>query len=178
MTLQVNPSKTGAQNLFDLINATNPGKGFTIDNVSLGVVAVENTEPENSRVVVTALLNKGYSGTRNVYYNRLNPGTGHGKNSDMRVLISPTDNQTQIRDKIIAAVGCIGTDVDVVGNGAGGSFLIPVNEDDNSCTFTMTAKVASYVYVGVFNAYLTVPDVDVPLSEAIAINHLTGFVSA
>lgn len=177
MTIQINSSKSGVQNLYDLLNAANPGKGFTDANVSFGAVTVETEEDENTSVVVTALSNQGFSGSHPIYYDRLNPGTAHGKTGSMQVTISPADTQAQIKDKIIAAVGCIGADVDVIGNGEDDEFKIPENEDDTSCTFTITAKSNSYVYVGQFTAYLTVPDVDVPLSEAIEFNHLGGFTA-
>lgn len=177
MTIPVNPAKSGLQNLYDLVNAASPGKGFSDANVTFGMPSARTADsnPDNTKVTITALSNKGYSGSEERTYMRLNAGVAHGKTGALKVLIAPTDSQQQIRDKIVAAVGCIGADVDVSGNGASSAFKIPENEDDTSCTFTLTAKVNSYVYVGTFTAQLTVPDVDVPLSTAIPNQSLGGF---
>lgn len=177
MTIAVNSSKSGVNNLYDLMNAANPGKGFTAANVSFGPATVVGGGGDNTSVLITALSNQGFSGAVTRTYMRLAPGAAHGKTGALKVTIASGDSQSAIRDKIVAAVGCIGVDVDVVGNGAAGAFNIPANEDDTSCTFTITAKATSYVYVGDFSAQLTVPDADEPLSTAIPNDSLGGFTA-
>lgn len=178
MTIAINSSKSGAANLYDLLNAANPGKGFTPSNVSFGNPVVRVEAGDNTSVTITALSNQGYSGAVTRTYMRRNPGAAHGKTGSMKVLISPSDTQMQIRDKVLAAVGCIGSEVSVAGNGAAGAFNIPANEDDTSCIFTLTPNANSYVYVGTFTAQLTVPDTDIPLSTAVPNTSLGGFTAA
>lgn len=177
MTIAINGTKTGQQNLLDLLNAANPGKGFTSSNVSFSAPTAEVSGSNNTLVTVTALSNQGYSGSKAVNYTRLAPGIAHGHTGAMKVTIAPTDNQTQILGKIVAAMGVIVADVTITGNGAGGTFNIPANEDDTSCTFTVTANSGSLVYVGDFTAQLTVPDVDVDLEDAIETTDLGGFTA-
>lgn len=175
MTIAVNGSRSGIQNLYDLVNASSPGHGFTTNNISFGPATAITDAVDNTSVLITPLSNKGYRDAVTRNYTRRNAGISHNKTGAMKVLISPANTQSEIRDKIVAAVGCIGADVDIVGNGTANAFKIPENEDDTSCTFTINAKAGSYVYVGSFTAQLTVPDIDVPLETAIPNQSLGGF---
>lgn len=173
MDFKVNGAVSGLQNMYDLINSVSPGKKFSPSNLTfgppsrwvfgqlLGGVApgdpLYNTlENANTKISITALQRTAFIGTVERAYIRRNPGASHDKNSSLRVLIAKTDSQQRIKEKILAAVGCIAADVTSAGNGINGAFRIPTSSNDLSCAFTLTAKDSSYVYLGSFTALLTV----------------------
>lgn len=173
MNFKVNGAVSALQNMYDHLNAVAPGKKFSSSNVNfgppspwttgqaLGGITPDLPEYEsiglaNTKVTITALASAGFIGSAERAYMRLNPGASHDKNSSLKVLIARTDSQQRIKEKILAAVGCIAAEVTVAGNGANGTYRVPVNSNDMSCTFTLTAKDRSYVYLGNFTALLTV----------------------
>jgi len=173
MNFKVNGAVSALQNMYDHLNAVSPGKKFSPSNVNFGpptpwatgqdLGGVTPSDPDyeyigeaNTKVTITALASAGFIGSAERAYMRLNPGASHDKNSGLKVLINKTDSQQRIKEKILAAVGCIAAEVTVSGNGVNGAYKIPLNSGDMSCMFTITARDRSYVYLGNFTALLTV----------------------
>lgn len=178
----INTSKTAIENLIDLIVNDNP----SLASANLGAKVTIGAPSEfiqgalNTQVLLTAIPNAGFSGTKTVKYTRLGMSSGVAS-VPSAISINPADTQAQIKTKIAAALGLIEAEIDFVYEGQPqdddtNPIDIPVNEDDTSVLVSVQPKAGSLLYVGAaLQIQLTVPDADIPLGDAITVDELSGF---
>lgn len=171
--MKINVSQSPSANLLAQINADNAGLNLTAGQVTIGVPSVRTPDanPNNTTVVLTAVADQGYSGTKTITYTRL--GLDKGVNPAVTsVEVVSSDNESASLAKVVAALGLIASEVTST------NYVAPENENTPG-SITLEANVASLVYYGPgLTVELTVPDADVSLDAAIATGDLTGFEPA
>lgn len=179
--------KSVDQNILDLIIAKNVGLEMTLEQVTIGAASelVDDPSGRNSQVTLTALANKGFSGSRVIKYNRLGLDSGVAA-LPATINVNPSDTAEQLKTKACAALGLMESEVDVLvsfdsteytlADAVTGS-IFPENEDDTSVSFIFRVPAAgSKLYIGSdVTVQMTVPDTDIPLSVAIADDVMDGF---
>lgn len=170
--------KSVDQNILDLVIAKNPGLTMSLSQVGVGAAAelVGDPSTRNTSVLLTATGNAGFSGTRTIKYNRLDVAAAVFS-LPTTVSINTADTQEQIKEKVATALGLMLSEVTIVNATGGGDMDIPANEDDTSSMARVTAIGTSKLYVGTHDIQLTIPDADIPLSEAIEFDIMDGFDS-
>lgn len=185
MAYKIDLEKTIPENFVGLLKDANPSLDIEPSQFTLGAASprTPDTDTNNTTITITAVANAGFSGSAPITYTRLALDKGKLP-QPVRVLIAPTDTQTVIRDKILAAYGLYPSEIEFMVDGTAwnettNKFIIPVNEDDTSSTVTIKHKLNSLLYIGPnITATLTVPDTDVPLMTAIAVKQMAGFAPA
>lgn len=172
--MRIDITKTGQQNLLDLINGSNSATSLAIaaNQVTFGAVSdfSGGTKPGlNTQVTVTAVLDGGFSGERVVKYQRLDVAQASNYQG-AEILIEPEDSREIVLQKIATALGLRISDVEL-----DGELEYPANENSPT-TIGVKGVDGSFLYLpSVIDIALTVPDVDVPLIDAILVDELDGF---
>ena len=175
--MRIDVSKTVSQNLLALILQANPGLSMREDQITFGVAAelTGDATGKNSQVRVTAVANKGFSGFRDIKFNRLLVSEGVAA-LPTTISVNPADTPAQIRAKVAEALGLIEAEVEITGVPGENGQAFPENEDDTSVSVTVAPIANSTLYRGAsISIQLTVPDTDVPLGTAIANDNMDGF---
>jgi len=171
--MKINVSLTPVANLLAQINADNVGLNLTEAQVSIGVPSARTPDANlnNTTVVLTAVADQGYSGTKTLTYMRLGLDTGVNP-AVTSVQVLPSDDEAGTLAKVVAALGLVASEV------TGSAYTAPENENTPG-SITLSANAGSLLYVGSdLVIELTVPDTDVDLDGAITTADLTGFEPA
>lgn len=169
--MKVNIALTAAANLLAALNGDNVGLGASAANVTFGAPSVAvGAGGRNTEVVITAIANQGFSGTKTISYTRqaLAAGAAIATAKAVPFGIVAGDTDAQILTKAATALGLIEAELTIA------DVVQPVDETTNGSA-NIVAKATSLLYTGTFAAELTVPDADVPLDEAITTSDLTAF---
>lgn len=171
----INAANSAIQNLVDQIIADNVGLALTPAKITVGVPSVfAGDAGRNTQVVVTAVANAGFSGTKTVDYTRLGVLTGTTTAAAVAaagVVVDPAATEAEIKTQLVALFGLVADQVQV------SDLVLPVDEATPG-SITLAAIDGSLLYVGNDSVVLTVADTDVPLETAIANDQLTGFTPA
>lgn len=171
--MKINLQLSAVANFLAILNAANPGKNFSETNLTLGAPQeqTEGAGGRNTSVLLTAIQDAGFSGTRTVNYTRqsLTVGGAIATAKAVDVLVLGTDTDAEILTKVAGALGLMESELTI------SDVVIPANENDASGTATITASATSLLYTGAYNVQLEVADVDVPLNDAITVIDLDGF---
>jgi len=171
LQMKINLALSALANVFALLNDANPGKGFSETNVTLAAPEVAaGNGGRNTSVLLTAIVDAGYSGTATANYTRqeLVAGGAIATAKDVDVAILPSDTDAVILTKVATALGLLESELTIAD-------LIAPTSENNPGTADIVANVDSYLYVGTYSVTLTIPDEDIPLSEALAVSDLNGF---
>jgi len=163
-------TKLPAQIITDLINTDNPGSNLNLSVLSYGVpsVAPGDSPAKNTVLVATAVPGSGYSGTRTLYYDRVDFSTIPGTRSTEFEL----NGSTNISDLIPAINAAYQLNIqpeDYI-DGA----LPTFDSGDTSTTkpFTLTAATDSLVFISAVT--LSIKRDSIPLEDGIVNNVLDG----
>lgn len=144
--MQINLTLSPLDNLKALILDSNPGLDLSPSKVTFGTPE-PGTFPNGKNTVVeaTAIKNMGFSGSVDVYYRRLALDDGIG-DLPPAIILEWDDSQVSRRDKIIAALGLMGSEVSVLIDGQ------PFDPDTNPIYIpsdvTIRANTNSLLYAG------------------------------
>lgn len=180
MSIVLDASKTGRENFFDLIALSNPVAQYAEGRVTVSQPVV-NEVSQKTEVTLTAIPGQGFTDEVTVNYDRVNPVVNSGTLLKGPVIVSPEDDQETILQKILTHHHLIGEEVDVIGTGPEGSFLIPrwSDDEDPSYGYQIFAKQESLVYQDNGEPFVGTFFCDNPfesLSTAIAVTDLGGFI--
>lgn len=170
--MKINLQLSPVANFLAILNAANPGKNFSEANLTLGAPTelVGGNGGRNTSILLTAVQDAGFSGTRTVNYTRQPLAVGRAiataKATD--VLVLGTDTEAEILTKVAGALGLLESELTL------SDVEIPANEN-NDGSAVITAKASSLLYVGSYTVTLEVADTDVPLNDAITTVDLDGF---
>lgn len=171
----INAANSAVQNLVDQIIADNNGLALTPAKVTFGVPSVfAGANGRNTQVVITAVANAGFSGTKTVDYTRLGVFTGTANAAALAsagVVVDPAATAAEVKAQLVALFGLVADQVEVA------DLVLPVNETTPG-SITLAAVDGSLLYVGNDSVVLTVADADVPLETAVTNDQLTGFTPA
>ena len=170
--MQIDISKTAAENLYLLMNAArDPSKTtvFSAATVTLGVPAerTPDANAHNTEILVTTVQDQGYSGTETLTYTRLH--VTQGTVSSGPITVAPGDDEAATLTKVAAAMGLI--EAAIVGT----SYVAPANESTPG-SFVIGGKADNLLYTEeTTTVTLVLPDTDVPLTESFTSTQLDGF---
>jgi len=171
----INAANSAVQNLVDQIIADNNGLALTPAKVTFGVPSVfAGANGRNTQVVITAVANAGFSGTKTVDYTRLGVLTGTASAAAAAaagVVVDPAATAAEVKAQLVALFGLVASDVEV------SDLVLPADEATPG-SITLAAVAGSLLYVGNDSVVLTLADTDVPLETAVANDQLTGFTPA
>ncbi|QVD49195.1 hypothetical protein LUCX_125 [Xanthomonas phage vB_XciM_LucasX] len=156
---------TAHDKLLGLINAANPGKNFTLEEISFGAPSTV-TGTKNTQVTVTAQSGSPYSGSRQVTYNRVSLAGAPGVESTEFTMDPDWVNIADLIPAVAARFGRL-IDASDITDGA-----LPAADQDGVITVLLTAATSSLLWIG--SVQLTIVPALIPLSEAIANNELDG----
>lgn len=183
--INIAPAKTGFQNIVDLIVANNGGVAFshTLDesNITLGATSAYDdaaNENANTQITVTAVLDAGFSGTRDItYYRPTLAEAATTPGSQIEVVTAGADSdqaayEVRVKNAIAAALLLRLEDFELTD---AGTVEIPENEN-NPVTVTIQPVAGSYLYFGAtMDVLVAAVDTDIPLEDVIVTQHLAGF---
>ena len=136
--MKIDPNKTTIQNLLSLLMEKNPGLVIREDQVTFGQPE-PYTDPKginNTKIRVTAVKNRGYSGTRELHYKRQTLPEGINR-VPKTMAVYPTDTLTKIAQAIVGNLGKMASDVLL---DTGSSFSLP---SSSTPTRNATVKVVA-----------------------------------
>lgn len=183
--MNIDISKSPQQNLLDLVNSTNSATSLALqlNQFTIGTPSViePDAQERNTQIVLTAVPNAGYSGTKTIKYRRINTGQAV-PNPNAPITILPSDTQDVIKQKIATALNLRLDQLTFVVDGsdwASGTNEIPIpTDEDTPVTIVSVIGIANgllYDSDNWFTVTLVVPDADIPLEDAIVISDLDGF---
>lgn len=159
--------------IVDLINDKNPGLGLTPALLTFGVpAAYSGAESRNTKLTVEAAAGSGYSGDRDLFYNRLDLSVVVGSKSDVFSLGNAV-NISDLIPEINTRYG-INLTTDDYTDAALPTFTDEVPNENKP--FTIVVKAGSLIWLNQLT--LQLQRNDIPLSTAIADNVLDGLVWA
>lgn len=167
--MKINAVISGALNAFALINASNPGLTLDATKVTLGAVsAAVGTGTRNSKVTLTAIATKGYTGTVDVSYHRTSM-TENVAVPDLTYDVSDATTKAELLTAAANALGLREEDVEIV------PALVRPGGGVTSSTISLSAKAGSYLYQGAVDLQLTWDVQQVALTTAVPVTDLDGF---
>jgi hypothetical protein len=169
-------TKTGAQLIYDLLNAANPNPrhgAFSPTNVTLGAVSTltGDVSGKNTKVTVTAVAGQGYSGSQTIKFNRIDINALFIQKG-IPALSFPNANYTQSTDFLayLNSTHSLNlTAADVVLE------TLPA-DDDVTGLITYTLQIASTCKTFIGTLPLTITPLTIQLARAFKGNVLNGFV--
>lgn len=160
-------TKPALQILVDLINATN-GTSLTLTDIDFSACAATGGGNRNTGVTITAKPNTGYTGHRDLTYDRVDLASIPGSRSKVFQLGSAVSAK-DLLPALNAAYGLNLTTDDIIDDPmptfTGGD---PAEQEP----FTLRAKATSYIYRG--SVVLTMDANDVDLQNLITTTELNG----
>jgi hypothetical protein len=165
-------TKAPKQIILDLINEKNPSLGLTEELVTFGAPAVySGAENRNTKLTLAAVEpSSGYSGSRDIFYNRVDISVVPGTRSKVFSLGNAV-NISDLIPEINARYG-INLTADDYTDAALPTFTDQVPGEEKDFTITITA--GSLVWTN--SVTLQLQRNDIPLEDAIAENILDGLV--
>jgi len=162
-------TKAPEQIIIDLVNDKNPSLGLTTSLVTFGAPAVySGTEARNTKLTLSAASGSGYSGDRDIFYNRVAitdvPGT-----RSLDYTVGNAVNVSDLIPEINARYGINLTAADYV------DAVLPTFTDlqpNETKPFDLVIATGSLVFTGTLS--LTLSRNDIPLTDAIPNNILDG----
>ncbi len=158
---------TPLQILVALINATN-ATSLTTSDITFGAVSVLTEETKNTAVTITAVANSGYTGTRDLTYDRIDFADVPGSRSKEFV----KGSATHVVDLIPAINAAYQLNLQV---GDYVNSLLPTFDGlvpHDMKPFNLTAAAGSYIFIGEIE--LTLDGNDVDLADLITTTELEG----
>ncbi len=159
-------TKAPEQILIDQINEDNTTT-FTPALLEFGVPATD-AGAKNTKVVITAAVGSGYTGTRDIFYNRVDLATVPGARSTI-FQVGNADQLSELVPEINTAYG-INLTTDDFTEAAIPAF--PGQMPHETQTIDLVAKATSLIWRG--QVTLTLNANDIALSAAIPTNELNG----
>ena len=157
-------------NVLAAINAANPNLKATASQVTLGTpYADAGNGGRNTAVVMTAILDAGFSGSNTYHYTRRGLAAGQAiatsKAVPMEILRADTD--AGLLTKIAGLLGLVESEISLAN-------IVRPADANTPGSVDVVAKATSLLYTGTFAATLTDSE-QVPLSEAAPNTNLGGF---
>lgn len=156
MARKIDPTKSAEENLYTLISSNNSGLEVNSSKVTLGTPTPLST-PIGSRdteLPLTAVNNKGFSGTAKVRYNRLQLDQNVASASKSFNLLNSSETFDSLKARICTAWSLIPSEV-VFNNGQ--LWTLPTDQG-SSKTLSIQPKAGSLVYNGdLINLTITLP---------------------
>lgn len=175
--MQIDIAKTGVENVFDLLNAANPGYSFSATNVTLAAAtAAAGNAGRNTTVVATAVDGQGYTGTSTISFRRLAPNEAVAS----PVLSIDVHNGATVAATITALAAQLGLrdgEFQLEDPSAPGVALTTLTRPAapaTTSTVNLVALGVSYLYQGESAITLTWVD-PIDLSQAITTTDMAGF---
>lgn len=165
---QINKSLSALENIVELIKEVHPGSSLTSSQVTLGAVTAATGENYNTEIVVNAVENAGFRGSRTFKYTRLGLDQASATRVES-VEVLPADTEAEVAAKVAAALNLI------EGEFTTSAFTAPANESTNG-SVTLTANADSVFYAGEpVTITLTAADTDQDMEAAFPNDTLSGF---
>ena len=137
--MKVNPALTPLDNVKQLILASNPAMDLSAAKLTFGSPEAGSfAGGRNTRIKLTALANKGYSGEKYVYYIRRALANNLKAGAPSIVLNAPGETLAAWRTKVLGLLGLIASDV------SWSSTSLPTG--GNTSVHTITAIAGSLIY--------------------------------
>ncbi len=152
--------------IVDLINADNATSLVKAD-LTFSAITVLGSGNRNTQVTITAVGGSGYTGTRDLTYDRIDLATVPGSRS----VTFPIGSATNAVDLIPAINAAYQLNLQVADydNDPLPTFT---GTPDETHPFTLNAKAGSYIFRGSVNLIISGNDVD--LADAITVTELNG----
>jgi hypothetical protein len=144
--MKINLTLSPVDNLLNLIEKDNPGLQIESQQVTVGVpIEDSSVAGRNTRVLLTAVKNAGFSGSADVLYRRLALDDGIG-DLPPAIILNWDDTQQQRHDKVISALGLMASEVILLVDGD--PFHVDTNPIYIPSDVTLRAKEDSLLYAG------------------------------
>lgn len=185
MPFFVNEKKTGTENLYDLVAATNPKAVYIPNRVTLGP-PVFNEQSGYTTVTITPIEGSGYIPPEvTVSYNRQPPVHASGtQNLPPLELENRQYTQSELKAVIAEYLKLIPDDVIITGFGEDDEILVPefVGDTREGYGYRVNSKPDSYMYedgdLAPFEGEFISGEKNVPLWFALSETSLGGFIES